>query len=130
MNTKFFVAIVAAALVAALPAPVLAQSSSTTVTDDFTGAAASNDWQPFNGACLTAGSGSGTVPGCIGLNYYNGQNLVGGNLGYLGASSPPSIADPVGKGALLVHVATAPLLVTGLVAARATADGCQAEPFQ
>jgi type IV pilus assembly protein PilY1 len=100
MSTKFFVAIVAAALVAVLPATVLAQSSSTTVTDDFTGAAASNDWQPFNGACLTAGSGSGTVPGCIGLNYYNGQNLVGGNLGYLGASAPPSIADPVGKGAL------------------------------
>ena len=46
---------------------------------------------PFNGACLTAGNGSGTVPACVGLPYYT-ETLVGGATGVL--------PDPVGQGAL------------------------------
>ena len=37
------------------------------VQDSFTGVSASIDWIPSNGACLTAGNGSGTVPACKGL---------------------------------------------------------------
>jgi type IV pilus assembly protein PilY1 len=63
-----------------------------TVSDDFTKAAAQNQWATFDGACLTAGDGSGTIPKCDGLPYYKGQALVGGADGIL--------PDPAGKGAL------------------------------
>ena len=60
------------------------------VQDSFTGVSASIDWIPSNGACLTAGNGSGTVPACKGLTYYGSQTQAGlsGNV------------DPVGSGAL------------------------------
>lgn len=60
-----------------------------TVTDNFTGASASQDWVPYKDACLTAGrgsgtgSGSGTIPAC------------GGNL-----PSPSSGSTTPGSGAL------------------------------
>ena len=41
------------------------------------------DWVPFNGACLTAGNGTGKIPACAGLAYYNGKTQVGGNLGVM-----------------------------------------------
>ena len=63
-----------------------------TVSDDFTQAAAQNNWATFDGACLTAGSGGGTVPACIGLPYYQGQTLVGGTSG--------TLPDQGGAGAL------------------------------
>jgi type IV pilus assembly protein PilY1 len=63
-----------------------------TVTDDFTKAAAQNDWATFDGACLTAGSGTGTIPKCGGLAYYKGQTLVGGTDG--------TLPDDAGSGAL------------------------------
>ncbi|MGB6306141.1 MAG: PilC/PilY family type IV pilus protein [Steroidobacteraceae bacterium] len=86
-------------------------------TENFTGASTTNSWYFFNGACLTAGTSSsttspGTVPGCqtVWSNYYSSRQdsdpyLVGGNSGYLGASTAPSggatqTPDPVNSGAL------------------------------
>src|SRR5436853_403565 len=63
-----------------------------TVSDDFTQAKAQNDWATFDGACLTAGDGSGTIPACVGLPYYQGQALVGGTSG--------ALPDEPGAGAL------------------------------
>jgi type IV pilus assembly protein PilY1 len=63
-----------------------------TVSDDFTQTAAQNNWATFDGACLTAGGGGGTVPACIGLPYYQGQTLVGGTNG--------TLPDTGGNGAL------------------------------
>ncbi len=62
------------------------------VSDDFTQTAAQNNWATFDGACLTAGNGTGTVPACNGLPYYQGQTLVGGTSG--------TLPDTAGNGAL------------------------------
>lgn len=62
------------------------------VQDDFTKASDANSWKTFNGACLTAGDGTGSIPACVGLPYYAGQTLYGGNSG--------TLPDPVGSGAL------------------------------
>jgi type IV pilus assembly protein PilY1 len=73
-------------------------SAQVSVSDDFTQA---NDplasdgtprWKTFNGACMTAGDGTGSIPACVGLPYYAGQTLWGGNSGKL--------PDPAGSGAL------------------------------
>src|SRR5450631_4278568 len=61
------------------------------VTDDFTAGSATASWKSFNGACLTAGNGSGTIPACVGLPYYT-ETLVGGANG--------TLPDPSGSGAL------------------------------
>jgi type IV pilus assembly protein PilY1 len=39
-------------------------TATVTVTDNFTGASASQDWVPYKDACLTAGGGTGTIPAC------------------------------------------------------------------
>ena len=88
MKTKLHAAAWAVALSGLMPCAAWAQ---VTVVDDFTQAAAAVNWVPFNGACLTAGNGSGTVPSCVGLPYYT-EPLVGGATGLL--------PDPVGQGAL------------------------------
>jgi len=88
MKTKFYAAAWAVALIGLIPCATQAQ---VTVVDDFTQGAAAVPWVPFNGACLTAGNGSGTVPACVGLPYYT-EALVGGATGLL--------PDPVGQGAL------------------------------
>ena len=62
------------------------------IQDDFTKGSDANSWKTFNGACLTAGNGTGTIPACVGLPYYAGQTLWGGNSG--------TLPDPVGSGAL------------------------------
>src|SRR3974390_3207448 len=98
MNSKRFLATLILALAAALPAAVWAQSSQI-ITDDFTKNAASGNWAAFNGACLTAGDGTGTIPACIGLSYYS-ETLVGGYKGYPASPASPATADPVGQGAL------------------------------
>ena len=74
------------------------------VSEDFTGGTTTNNWYYFNGACLTAGSASGssspgTVPSCMSIknSYYN-QNLVGGYAGVSGNSN--TLPDPIGNGAL------------------------------
>ena len=63
-----------------------------TVSDDFTQTSAQNNWATFDGACLTAGNGSGSVPACVGLGYYQNQTLVGGTSG--------TLPDTGGSGAL------------------------------
>ncbi|HEY3786433.1 MAG TPA: PilC/PilY family type IV pilus protein [Steroidobacteraceae bacterium] len=62
------------------------------IQDDFTQAHDTNSWRTFNGACLTAGDGTGAIPACAGLLYYQGQTLYGGNSG--------TLPDPAGSGAL------------------------------
>ncbi|MFX5705512.1 hypothetical protein ABTE52_21230, partial [Acinetobacter baumannii] len=61
------------------------------VSDTLTGASSNYPWVTTDGACLTAGNNSGTIPACVGLPYYNGKTLVGGVTGRL--------PDPVGQGA-------------------------------
>ena len=53
------------------------------VADTFTGASSVLQWRPMAGACLTAGNGTGTIPACKGLPYYQGKELVGGMGGRL-----------------------------------------------
>lgn len=65
------------------------------ISDTLTGGSSSYQWQSLNGACLTAGDGTGTIPKCAGLSYYSGKTQVGGVTGRLGTSG-----DPVGQGAL------------------------------
>ena len=95
-------AILAGVLAAAFSCGAYAQVST---NDDFTQANDLNSWQTFDGACLTAGDGTGNIPSCIGLPYYGTQIQLGGNSGYLGGATAPSsaatqIPDPPGKGAL------------------------------
>ena len=77
------------------------------ISDDFTQPVDTSAWKTFGGACLTAGTGSGTtsIPACVGLSYYAGQIQIGGNSGYLGQTTAPSSGstqapDPSGYGAL------------------------------
>jgi type IV pilus assembly protein PilY1 len=110
-------AIVWLASVLFAPAMLHAQSTSN-LKEDFTGASTNSNWFFYNGACLTAGNGAslvqpGPVPGCVPTvfgTYYNVADpvsgkaseptLTGGDAGYLGASSSPATADPIGSGAL------------------------------
>lgn len=62
------------------------------ISDTLTGASSSYNWKALNGACLTAGNGSGTIPACSGLSYYSGTTLVGGVTG--------TLPDAIGSGAL------------------------------
>src|ERR1700691_821238 len=87
MNAKLIVAAWSIALVGLVPPAALSQ---TTVTENFTGTGTQNAWYFINGACLTMGttttstpSGQQAAPGCSGLAYYGGQNLVGGDTGLL-----------------------------------------------
>ncbi|TLY57152.1 MAG: hypothetical protein E6K52_14995, partial [Gammaproteobacteria bacterium] len=93
MNTKCLIAATATILAAIAPLTARAQAL---LSEDFTGGTNSNSWYSFNGACLTAGSSSGSItstgntsyvissgpgqiPSCLSIvsSYYN-QNLVGG----------------------------------------------------
>lgn len=62
------------------------------IDDRLTGASSSYDWQALNGACLTAGNNTGSIPACVGLPYYGSAIHVGGVSGRL--------PDPPGFGAL------------------------------
>ena len=53
------------------------------IQEDLTGAASRYDWKALNGACLTAGNNSGTIPACVGLPYYGSAIHVGGTTGRL-----------------------------------------------
>jgi type IV pilus assembly protein PilY1 len=80
-------------------------SAQVTSSDDFTQANDMNSWKTFDGACLTAGDGTGSIPPCVGLPYYGNQIQIGGNSGYLGQTTVPSSGntetpDPAGSGAL------------------------------
>jgi type IV pilus assembly protein PilY1 len=83
-------ALLAVALVAGFPAAGWSQAL--TVSDDFTKSSDTSEssiggWATFDGACLTAGDGTGSIPACVGLPYYQGQTLVGGYNGTLPDSS-------------------------------------------
>ena len=64
------------------------------IIDTFTGASAAHSWKVFDGACLTAGNNTGSIPACVGLSYYTVRNsvLVGGAEG--------NMPDTPGYGAL------------------------------
>ncbi len=84
------------AALALLLGPTLA-AAQTVISENFTGASvpssATAGWTPYDGACLTAGDGAGSIPACVGDSYYTtSQNWVGGNTG--------TLPDPVGEGAL------------------------------
>lgn len=87
MNKKHWPLLLATA--AALPGVSRAQL---VISDTLTGAASSYDWKALNGACLTAGNNTGSIPACSGLSYYSGKTLVGGATG--------TLPDAVGSGAL------------------------------
>ncbi|MFL6602690.1 MAG: pilus assembly protein [Steroidobacteraceae bacterium] len=91
MHTKLAasIAVLAGVLGMALCSSAAAQ---VTVQDDFTGASDTNNWKTFNGACLTAGDGTGNIPKCFGLGYYGSETLVGGATG--------TLPDTAGNGAL------------------------------
>jgi type IV pilus assembly protein PilY1 len=89
MNAKSSVRLCATALIALAPAASWAQLQ---IQDNFTGGSSTYNWQTFNGACLTAGNGTGNIPACAGLAYYGGETLVGGVNG--------TLPDPAGNGAL------------------------------
>ncbi|MFI4889780.1 MAG: pilus assembly protein [Steroidobacterales bacterium] len=104
MHTNTFMIRLAAACLLLSPALGFAQ----TISDNFTGAATSYPWTPLQGACLTAGNGTGTVPACVCANgvstmcltasgaYYagvNGANFAGGFTGN-------GLPDASGQGAL------------------------------
>jgi type IV pilus assembly protein PilY1 len=110
-----------AAIFLLLCSGIVRAQSTNNFQEDFTGASTNNQWYFYNGACLTAGTGTSTtspgyVPGCATIfnTYYSQPNavtkkiadkyLVGGFAGYLGSSTAPAtapgIADPVKNGAL------------------------------
>jgi type IV pilus assembly protein PilY1 len=76
----------------ALGGAALSAHATLVINDTLTGAASSYPWVAKNGACLTAGNNTGTIPACVGLGYYSGKTLVGGVTGRL--------PDTVGNGAL------------------------------
>ena len=90
MNARHILgrAIVLAGLLLA-PLTTFAQTSNV-VQDTFTGTSANLSWSAFNGACLTAGNGTGTIPACNGLPYYGNETQAGLS----------NNADTVGNGAL------------------------------
>src|ERR1700687_1520034 len=97
MKTKLLVLTLVLAFACSLPKGAHAQScSSTNVTENFTGTTTNCSWYHMAGACLTAsttpGSGNpGQLPGCVGLPYYSGVTLVGGNTGTLPDVPPPAV---------------------------------------
>ena len=83
------------AALGSLLAAVAAQASAQVIVEDaLTGASSTYSWTALNGACLTAGDGTGTIPKCVGLGYYTSRSspLIGGVSG--------TLPDPAGQGAL------------------------------
>ena len=52
-------------------------AAAVTLEDNFTGTSSTLDWTALEGACLTAGDNSGTIPACKGLGYYGSQQQTG-----------------------------------------------------
>ena len=84
--------LLAPALLCAFATPAAAQL---VIDDTLNGASSAYNWQALGGACLTAGSNTGSIPACVGLPYYAGKVLVGGTSGLLAPNG-----DPPGRGAL------------------------------
>lgn len=93
MTSKHLIAAMAIAI--AFLAPRLGLAQATSFDDNFTGVSDTSGWTALDGACLTAGNGSGTIPACTSLAYYSAhgtQVWVGGNTG--------TLPDTNGNGAL------------------------------
>ncbi len=88
MKTKF----AATAFVGIALVGVAGLANAQTIVQDTFVNGSTTQWQPFLGACLTAGDGTGTVPACVGNAYYGAQVQVGGFSG--------TLPDPLGQGAL------------------------------
>ncbi|HTT13402.1 MAG TPA: PilC/PilY family type IV pilus protein [Burkholderiaceae bacterium] len=86
--------IVARLVLAAAALAFHGASSGVVIQDDLTQSSAQLNWSALNGACLTAGNGTGTIPACVGLSYYSGDPnaLKGGATG--------TLPDTAGNGAL------------------------------
>jgi type IV pilus assembly protein PilY1 len=108
MNTKLWMLAITLGVAGMAPAAG-AQTTATLnsyVQENFSGAATSNQWYFFNGACMTASTTAtstastspGTGPGCVGDPYYSSVTLVGGNSGNLPDSA--ILTDPNYPGAL------------------------------
>jgi type IV pilus assembly protein PilY1 len=91
MNTKIMMAALALAFASLAPVAAHAQScTSTSVTENFTGASTNCSWNFTPGVCLTAGSSTSTaspgqIPKCGGVDY-KGNTQLGGNSGNLQAT--------------------------------------------
>jgi type IV pilus assembly protein PilY1 len=104
MKTYSLLIRLAAACVLMAPALAFAQ----TISDNFTNGSSSYSWTPLQGACLTAGNGTGTIPACVCTSgvtamclsatggYYNG--VSGAN--FAGGFNGTGLPDAVGSGAL------------------------------
>ncbi len=70
------------------------QAQAINIQDDLTQAASTLNWSAINGACLTAGNNTGSIPACVGLPYYSGDSnaKLGGSTG--------TLPDAAGQGAL------------------------------
>jgi type IV pilus assembly protein PilY1 len=98
MNAKFLMAawVLALAIAGLVPTAARAQScTSTSVSENFTGASTNCTWNYYGGACLTAGgtaygatSSPGVLPMCKNLPYYGAQTQVGGNTGDANQDTP------------------------------------------
>ncbi|HXC09369.1 MAG TPA: PilC/PilY family type IV pilus protein [Steroidobacteraceae bacterium] len=96
MNIKSIWLALALTLAALVPHAAQAQScTSSSVTDNFTGATSNCTWYYYGGACLTAGSTSytattspGQLPMCKTLPYYGAQTQLGGNTGNANQDTP------------------------------------------
>ncbi len=119
MNMKLMTAVLTLIVAGLAPQLGVAQVISTTVTtvdptfngniqENFTGTTTNNNWYFGGGACLTAATSTsgttapnpGQVPGCIGLPYYSGVTLVGGNPSSTTGQSLLSQGTPDTTGAL------------------------------
>jgi type IV pilus assembly protein PilY1 len=75
--------------------PWAAATQPLVIKDNFTGGTATMSWDARTGACLTAGTdsvGLNKIPACVGLPYYSGVTLGGGQTG--------TLPDTAGNGAL------------------------------
>lgn len=101
-----FQTIIARLAVCLLLTPVLAPAQ--TISDNFVGAASSYSWTPLQGACLTAGDTTGTIPACVCPSGKTTQCLTApgayfaGKTGasFLGGFSGGGLPDVAGQGAL------------------------------
>jgi type IV pilus assembly protein PilY1 len=108
MPFKYLARVLAVLATGVFMAPLAqADCNAVNVQEQFNSGSTQFSWLSFNGACLTAGTGTtqNALPGCLNNTYYNGQVQVGGANGFLGTSTAPSSAagqkpDPDGHGAL------------------------------
>ncbi|TAN08560.1 MAG: hypothetical protein EPN36_00170 [Rhodanobacteraceae bacterium] len=82
---------------------VACSAGATTYVDNFTGAAANLQWTALNDACLTAGSGTGSIPACSSVAK---SKTVGGTTTWTWMNGQtytvPTSDTTAGKGALLL----------------------------